>query len=81
MNTVSMLAELRSERDRLNRAIVAIEGITSNGARRSGAPRRSTTQTRRKRRVHHLSAAGRRRLSELMKKRWAQGKMKPKGKS
>ena len=70
MNTERILAELRSERNRLDRAIAAIEGITSDGARRQ--PR---TVAKRRRRGG-ISAAGRKRLSMLLKKRWASGKMK-----
>jgi hypothetical protein len=70
MNTERILAELRSERDRLNQAIAAIEGITSDGARRQ--PRIGPKRGRR----GGISAAGRKRLSMLMKRRWAQGKMK-----
>jgi hypothetical protein len=70
MNTERILSELRSERDRLNQAIAAIEGITSDGARRQ--PRTGAKRVRR----GGISAAGRKRLSMLMKRRWAQGKMK-----
>ncbi len=75
MNLAGLLSELRSERDRLNQAIAAIEGITSDGARRQ--PR---TRAKRGRRGG-ISAAGRKRLSMLMKKRWAQGKMKGRSKA
>ncbi len=81
MNTESILAELRSERDRLDRAIAALEGITSDGAGRPRAAGRSATTTRANRGRHHLSPAGRRRLSMLMKKRWASGKMKHRAKA
>jgi hypothetical protein len=70
-----ILAELRAERDRLDQAISALEGVTtarSSGARKPGAARGGRRR---------LSAAGRRRLSELMKKRWASGKMKGRGKA
>jgi hypothetical protein len=70
MNTERILAELRSQRDCLNQAIAALEGISSDGARRQ--PGRGAKRGRRGR----ISAAGRRRLSMLLKRRWAQGKMK-----
>jgi hypothetical protein len=70
MNLAGLLSELRSQRDCLNQAIAAIEGITSDGARRQ--PRTGAKRSRRGR----ISAAGRRRLSMLLKKRWASGKMK-----
>jgi hypothetical protein len=81
MDTERILTELRSQRDRLNQAIAAIEGISSNGARRSRTARRSATTALTHRGRHHLSAAGRKRLSMLMKRRWAQGKMKRRTKS
>jgi hypothetical protein len=73
MDTERILSELRSERDRLNQAISAIEGITSDGARRQ--PRTGAKKG------GGISAAGRRRLSMLMKRRWAQGKMKRRSKA
>jgi hypothetical protein len=75
MDTKRILAELRSERDRLSQAIAAIEGITSEGARRQ--PRTAAKRVRR----GGISAAGRKRLSMLMKRRWAQGKMKRRAKA
>ena len=69
MDTKRILAELKSERARIDRAIDAITGISSDGASRP------TTSTRKKRRGG-ISAAGRKRLSMLLKRRWAQGKMK-----
>ena len=70
MNTKEILSELQSQRDRLNKAIAALEAIDSGSKARktrsaSAAPRR-----------HRMSAQARKRLSDLMKKRWASGKMK-----
>ncbi|MGA2001600.1 MAG: hypothetical protein ABSG52_16575 [Terriglobales bacterium] len=75
MDTKQILTQLHAERNRIDRAIVAIEGIHSDGVSRSAsvAPR--------KRRRSRMSAAGRKRLSELMKKRWASGKMKGRSKA
>jgi hypothetical protein len=70
MNLAGLLSELRSERDRLDQAIAAIEAITSDGARRQPRP------GAKRGRSGGISAAGRKRLSMLMKKRWASGKMK-----
>lgn len=81
MDTQRILAELLSERDRLNQAIAAIEGITSDGAGRSSTRRHSATGVPKRRRRGGISAAGRRRLSMLMKRRWAQGKMKRRAKA
>jgi hypothetical protein len=76
MNIGQIVSELKKERDDLNRAIAALEGI---GGRRSQkakiSEKASTAQTSRKRR-RGLSAAGRRRISEAMKKRWAERRAK-----
>jgi len=64
MDTKTILAELRSERERTDRAITAKVG------------RRPKTVASRRRRSR-MSPAARRKLSRLLKQRWAQGKMKP----
>ncbi len=74
MEIKRILAELESERARIDRAIAAIEGISSDGVSRSA------TSAPKKRRGG-ISTAGRKRLSMLMKRRWAQGKMKGRGKA
>jgi len=73
MNINSILGELRAERDRIERAIAAIEGLNSTGRRGAGRPP-SAIATRKRR--GRMSAAARRKLSQLLKQRWAQGKMK-----
>jgi len=70
MDLGRILSELRSERDRIDRAIVALQGISSAKSSISGSVRVP------KRRRHHLTAEGRRRLSEMMKKRWAERRKK-----
>ena len=77
MDTNRILAELRAERDRLDRAIAAIEAVNSTGQRRVGRPPKAARKVRRRGR---MSAAARRKLSRLLKQRWAQGRMKPKAK-
>jgi hypothetical protein len=72
MDTNRILAELRTERDRIDRALAAIAGLNSSGLGRVNRPASKATQSRGRR----LSAATRRKLSRLMKQRWAQGKMK-----
>jgi hypothetical protein len=72
----SIVAQLEEERDRLNEAIGALKGLGLSANRRKIAAadgKRSSS-----RRGSRLSAAGRRRLSELMKKRWAERKRKAK---
>ena len=75
MEVKRILAELRGEQSRITRAVAALEAISNDGIKRS----LSTTPKRRRR--GRMTAAGRKRLSELMKKRWAQGKMKRKAKA
>ncbi|HVZ17992.1 MAG TPA: hypothetical protein VG897_12790 [Terriglobales bacterium] len=66
MNREQILQQLKEERDRLDRAIEALEGGNTRGARIHSAVRTSGG----------ITAAGRKRLSELMKKRWAERKKK-----
>ena len=77
MDTNRILAELRAERDRIDQAISALEAVNSTGHRRVGRPPGSARKARRRGR---MSAAARRKMSRLMKQRWAQGKMKPRAK-
>ena len=73
MDLQSILAELRSQRARLDQAISALEGSAGSSPRRRGRPPKaaSTTGPQRHRR---MSAAARRRISEAMKQRWANRK-------
>ncbi len=71
MNLDSIAAELKKELDRVNRAIAALVGGTS--ARTGKRTARSTRAARPRRR---MSAAARKKLSILMKKRWAERKKK-----
>ncbi|HWF04964.1 MAG TPA: hypothetical protein VHA06_14840 [Candidatus Angelobacter sp.] len=67
MDTQQIISELESERDRLEQAISALRG--SLGSRRGVAPAGTGRRGRRR-----LSAAAKRRISEMMKKRWAERK-------
>jgi len=75
VDTTAILAELKKERDRLSRAIAALEGSdtvrTSPG--KSVAP---TLVVRKGKKGSRLSAEGRKKLSEMMKKRWAERRKK-----
>ncbi len=75
MDTKRILAELRAERSRIDHAIAAIEGLSTGivTTARIGRPRPSVSAPRRRRR---LSAAARKRISEMMKARWAERKKK-----
>lgn len=74
MNIQSMLSDLRNERQRLDQAITALEALNGVGAHSAGKRNpvvtiQAATQKRRGRR--RMSAAGRKRISEMMKARWA----------
>jgi exonuclease VII small subunit len=62
VDTKAIIAELEEERERLDRAIQALQ----------------TGRVGRRRRRGRLSAAARQRISEGMKRRWAQRKRKEK---
>jgi len=77
MDIKSVLEQLQTERDRVNQAIAALEilqGVSS--APRRGRPPKNPTQyggsvvSMPKKRT--MSPAARRRISEMMKKRWAE---------
>jgi hypothetical protein len=70
MDTQEIVKELKAERTRLDRAIVALDGANTTGAH-VARQEPSSHGTRASGRGHHLTAAGRKRLSMLMKKRWA----------
>ena len=74
MDTGRIVAELKRERDRLSRAIAALDGDSAEfAARTSAVPSRAT---RSKKKGDRLTPAGRKRLSEMMKKRWAERRKK-----
>jgi len=75
MEITAIVSELKKERDRLNRAIAALEGtdVVRVGAGKSAAP---ALVIRKGKKGSHLSAEGRKRLSEMMKKRWAERRKK-----
>jgi hypothetical protein len=63
MDTQQIISELEAERERLDQAISALRGL--HGRRTGVAGRRGRRR---------LSAAAKRRISEMMKKRWAERK-------
>jgi hypothetical protein len=75
MDIQNILNDLKRERERLDRAIAALEG-PGGGLRRRGRPAGSVSSGVRPRR--HMSAAARKRISEMMKQRWAERKRKTK---
>ena len=81
MNVNEIVQQLRNERSKLDAAILALEGVSNNGAsapaKRRGRPpgsinKPAATSAPKKRRT--MSAAARKRLAEGMRKRWAAAK-------
>jgi hypothetical protein len=74
-----IVADLKKERDRLSRAIAALLGsaAAAMGGTRGRKPGRKAKLTGpKKRRRGGITKEGRRRLSEIMKKRWAERRKK-----
>ena len=79
MNLQVIISDLKRERDRLNRAIAALDESAGNhlaGAARHRPSAAKTAAAGRGSRRSRLTPAGRKRLSELMKKRWAERRRK-----
>jgi len=78
MNIVEILRQLKAERERLTKAIEALEGIEFGNESVAGkhSIRTSPKPTAAKGQGNGLTPAGRKRLSELMKKRWADKRKK-----
>jgi len=74
MDIQSILAQLKTERQRLDTAIAALEGGSSAPRRRGRPPGSGASKGTRPRR--HMSPAARKRISEMMKQRWAERKRK-----
>jgi hypothetical protein len=76
MDIQTIVSDLKAERNRIDQAISALEGLTSTAPRRGRPPKAITTGGNRRR----MSAAARKRISEAMKQRWAKwkGKSAPK---
>jgi hypothetical protein len=70
----AIVSELKRERDRLNRAIAALEG--TDVVRTRSAKTAAPTLVVRKSKKGRLTVEGRKRLSEMMKKRWAERRKK-----
>jgi hypothetical protein len=67
MDTNRILAELRAERQRIDQAITALESLNHAGA----STRRAASTKRR-----HMSAAGRKAISDAAKAMWVERKKK-----
>ncbi len=78
MNFDSILQDLKSERERIDKAIRALEVIGNHVPKRG---RRSKAAAAPKKRARpHISAKARAKLSRLMKQRWAARKKAGKSK-
>ena len=75
MDLERIVAELEQERDRLSQAIAVLKERNSRVTARKTAPGNGKVSTARR---GGLTPAGRKRLSELMKKRWAGRRKKAK---
>jgi hypothetical protein len=76
VNLQVILTELKRERDRLTRAIAALEELDSSVAPSKRVTVASKATSNGKGQGRNLTAAGRKRLSEMMKKRWAERRKK-----
>jgi len=75
MDVGTLIADLRSEADKISRAIAALTGLGSTRPGRKRGVNVSRKGPAKKKRGG-ISAAGRKRLSMLMKKRWAERRKK-----
>ncbi len=70
MNIAKMLADLKGERNRIDRAIKALSALDSKAGKPAPAKRAAPWKR------SGLTPEGRKRLSEAMKKRWAERRKK-----
>ena len=70
MDLSQIVSELKKERNRIDRALAALNGTEIQRAAKTSTVK-SAARTPTPQRRGHLTPAGRKRLSELMKKRWA----------
>jgi hypothetical protein len=77
MSLESIISDLKSERNRIDQAISVLQSSQARNRRKPTAPRKaSSANTSSPKRRGHLSAEGRRKLSQLMKARWAERRKK-----
>lgn len=74
MDIERIVSELKKERDHLDRVIALLARADEGGNPSEGSRSRATKRVATKKR--HLTAQGRKRLSDLMKKRWAERRKK-----
>jgi hypothetical protein len=76
MDLETTISELKKEAERISRAIGALTGLggrVSTRKRKTSASRKAKANSKKR---GGMTAAGRKRLSMLMKKRWAERKRK-----
>ena len=76
MDLEKIVAELKGEMERIGRAIGLLEQSGAPKKRRGRRPGVAASTSSNKPRRRGLTPAGRKRLSELMKKRWAERRKK-----
>jgi hypothetical protein len=76
MNLGQIVSELKKERDDLNRVIAALEGIGENRSQASKISGKPSTAKFSKKGRSGISVAGRKRISDAMKKRWQERRAK-----
>ena len=78
MDIEKIVSELERERERIGRAIAALVESASSSLTtwKSRGAGKTAASGKRKKRRGGITPAGRRRLSEAMKKRWAERKRK-----
>jgi hypothetical protein len=72
----TIVSALKKERDLLDRAIAALEGVGAAGKTTVTSSRPTAVAHTAKKRGHGLTPEGRKRLSQLMKRRWAERRKK-----
>jgi hypothetical protein len=77
MDIQSIVAQLRQEASRLERAITALAGLVSQPARRGRPPKRSQAKPASGKKRRRMSAAARARIGAAKKAWWAKQKGKP----
>jgi hypothetical protein len=75
LDTQAIVKELKRERDRLDRAIAALEDVDLPPAPRQ-ASRTANVPAPPPKKGNRLTPEGRKRLSDALKKRWAERKKK-----
>ena len=76
MDIQKIVTELGEERNRLERAIAALENLSQPARRRDRPPKAKQATAPSSGKHGGITPAGRKRLSEMMKKRWAERKKK-----